>query len=162
MKRAGMTFVAAVVMFLACHMMAGAEELKLYRLEEKTEIKEQMRTDSETVVTLEAGTPVLYLEESQGWMKIRYQDYEGYVSSETGIVSAASAQEMEEEFKAVEEEFESVYQGILLEERKGRQELLWKIIILVLAVVIIGTYAAWGIKRQVEKRKQKEHKEEKE
>lgn len=159
MKRAGMTFVAAIFMFLVCHMMVGAEELKLYRLEEKTEIKEQMRADSVTVVTLEAGTPVLYLEEAQGWIKIRYQDYEGYVSSETDIVSAASVEEMEEEFMAVEEEFESVYQGIFLEDRKERQELLWKIIILVLAAVIIGTYAAWGIKRQVDKRKHKEEKE---
>lgn len=162
MRRVGITFLTAITVFLLCHMVSGAEELKLYQLEEKTQVKEQMDTDSATVVTLDAGTPVLYLEEAQGWIKIRYQDYEGYVPFETNLVNAVDEEEMKEEFKTVEKEFDSLYQGISLQQRKDRQGMLWKIVILVLAVLIIGSYVVLGIIKQMEKRRDILRKEEKE
>lgn len=162
MRRVRSILIITVVILFSCHLTAEAEELKLYRLEEKTEIKEQMSVDSETIATLEEGTPVLYLEQEEGWIKIRYQDYEGYVSLETKLTDAVPAKEMEEEFKAVGQEFDGVYQGIALRQRQDKQETVWKLVILVLAVLVIGSYASLGIAKQRKKKKDQKEKEEKE
>lgn len=161
-RRWGMTLLTAVVLFFLCGMISGAEELKLYQLGERTDIKEQMDDNSRTLVSLEAGTPVLFLDETRGWMKIRYQDYEGYVRTGASITNVVSAEEMEEEFQTVQKEFDSVYEGISIRQREEKQSILWKIIIFILVVLIIGSYAALGIMKQTEKRKGRNHKEEKE
>lgn len=159
MKKVGMTLITAVFAFFLCYVISEATELKLYQLKEKTDVKEQMNDDSATVVSLEEGTPVLFLEENQGWIKIRYQNYEGYVSSETSLASVVAEEEMKEGFGIVEREFDNLYQGISIQQRKDRQGILWRIVILILIAVIIGSYVALGIIKQLEKKKRKEHKE---
>lgn len=152
MRKIYITILLTILMFFLCNISSNASEMTLYELEEKTDVKDQADTEAETITSLEAGTPVLVIEEEDGWVKIQYQDFSGYVQTEL-LGSYASQSGIDKEFDEIEETFDSIYKEIDSLQRKKVQEVLWFIIIIILIVMVI----ALGVVRLV--RRNKESKE---
>lgn len=137
MRKIYITILSTVLMLFLCNITSNASEMTLYKLEEKTDVKEQADIEAETIISLEEGTPVLVIEEENGWVKIRYQDFSGYVQKEL-LGSYASQSDIDKEFDDIEETFDNIYKEIDSLQRKKVQEVLWFIIIIILIVMVIA------------------------
>lgn len=153
MRKIVIALIVVVTMFLNGNITANAIEMTIYQLKEITDIKTQANADSETVVTLEKGTPVWQIEEGKNWVKIRYQEYTGYILSNT-LDEEVSTESLNEEFNYTKKVVDEIYQETIKVQREKTEELVWKIGILVLAIAFIACVFILKIRKLVIKKRE--------
>ena len=61
----------------------GPKPNDLYILaSDNVKLRKQPSMESEEIITIAGGTSVLFLEEQEGWYKVRYQEQEGFISAD--------------------------------------------------------------------------------
>jgi hypothetical protein len=119
------------------------ENLQLNQLiviNEATDVMESPDETSEKVGSFEAGSPAIVIESPEnGWIKVKYQDIEGYIPIET-VETDYYDEELAQEFDAIENEFRLTFEVIEYEKKMNQQKLAWGIIIggLIIAMFIVG------------------------
>jgi hypothetical protein len=112
----------------------------LLTISSETDVKEKPDKDSQTLGTLSEGTPAISLEApDNGWIKVKYQDLEGYVLV-TSLNAVTADDEMRQEFDEIENEYRLNFEKLEYEKSLNRQKLVWGIVIggLVIVMFILG------------------------
>lgn len=120
-----------------------------------TEIKEEPDSGAETLSELEKGTAVIvYGEPQDSWSQVEYQGVKGYIESNVleSYSAIEDADELDEEFEAVEEETRRIIDEHELAQKSKRKAIVWGIII---AILIVGIFAV-GIISALKKDKEGE------
>lgn len=138
MKKIWMAIGMVAIMFFCGNISTNATEMIIYQLAEDTEVKEQADINSETIITLNEGTPIWILEEEQDWKKICYQDYTGYISTKN-FNQLVSLEDLKEEFDDTQKVFEEIQLETVNMQKERTQELVWIVVVLVLVVVVVCT-----------------------
>lgn len=143
------------VMLLGC-MPVCASELEsvqknmVLETMKETALQEEPKTNTKTVVTLSAGTPVLVVEdESNGWCKVSSQEQAGYVMI-SELKTIGNPEELNTEFDMISNTVQLVFDEIITRENETKQARIWGSIIVVLIVAIFGV----GIVSALKKNKQ--------
>lgn len=125
----------------------------------KTEILEEKDEIGKVITVLEAGTTVLCCEEEEdGWIRILYQEYEGYVRAEN-LIAFGSREELEKEFSVLDTYFENGFERISEMQKQRVQSIIWAaaIVLLLAASIALGTASVIKNKGKREKRNEEEH-----
>lgn len=125
----------------------------------KTEVLEEKDEIGKVITALEAGTTVLCCEEEKdGWIRILYQDYEGYVRAEN-LIAYGSRDELEKEFSVLDTYFENGFERIGEMQKQRVQSIIWAavIVLLLAASIVLGTASVIKNKGKREKRNEEEY-----
>lgn len=120
-----------------------------------TEIKEEPESGAETLSELEKGTAVIvYGEPQDSWSQVEYQGVKGYVESNVleSYSAIEDADELDEEFEAVEEETRRIIDEHELAQKSRKKAVFWGIVI---AILVVGIFAV-GIISALKKDKEGE------
>ncbi len=127
--------------------------MTLQQTMKETEIKEEPDSGAETLSELEKGTAVIvYGEPQDSWSQVEYQGVKGYVESNVleSYSAIEDADELDEEFEAVEEETRRIIDEHELAQKSKQKSIIWGTIIVIL---IIGIFAV-GIISVLKKNKE--------
>lgn len=116
----------------------------LQEIQAATQVYESADETAASLGTLEAGTPVIVMEEPQGeWCKVKYQEMEGYVplASLTGYGDGAA---IEKEFNKEQDNTRRAIDELEVEKQQKKQMIIWGCIIgaLVIAIFAVGIVSA--------------------
>lgn len=120
-----------------------------------TEIKEEPDSSAETLNELEKGTAVIvYGEPQDSWSQVEYQGVKGYIESNVleSYSAIEDADELDEEFEAVEEETRRIIDEHELAQKSRKKAVFWGIVI---AILVVGIFAV-GIISALKKDKEGE------
>lgn len=120
-----------------------------------TEIKEEPDSSAETLSELEKGTAVIvYGEPQDSWSQVEYQGVKGYIESNVleSYSAIEDADELDEEFEAVEEETRRIIDEHELAQKSRKKAVFWGIVI---AILVVGIFAV-GIISALKKDKEGE------
>ncbi len=132
-------FIMAVFCFKLTGKAAGQDEQILLEIQKDTFVYESPAKDSKTLAALEKGTPVICMKtDLEAWYEITYQEIRGYVKAEDlGLYGAAK--EIDDEFEAIEDEDEQLYEAVYEKQRQNKSDLFWIGVMAVLIVMIFVT-----------------------
>ena len=131
----------------------GAVVGTLQQTVQETEIKQEPNDDSDTLASLAAGTAVIVYGESQDlWSKVEYREIEGYIKSEALEMYAAEySEELEQEFRVVEEEMLRTADEYELMQKEKHTATIWGTVIAVLVIAIFAVGIVSALKQNKEK-----------
>jgi len=113
------------------------QTVALMKTKEETVIRAENNENSEIVVTLSEDTPVIANEETEnGWFRVAYQDYEGYINRQQ-LTEYTDNQKLTEEFSNVEQYFNNGFDKINELYKSKVQDYMWIIAITVLIVASV-------------------------
>ena len=162
-----LSMIIAMVIILLVPMCTQASESiiaanTLMELTDQADVYEQENGQGTVLTTLEAGTPVISVEDinmsgdGDSWCKISYQDITGYIQLKQ--LKKFVAEDVAEEFDSIANTNKLVFEEKEFEDTQSSQKLIWGIVIAALVVAIFAV----GIVSAVYKNKNGQAKEEKE
>lgn len=113
---------------------------QLIEILEDTNVMESPDDNSNIVGSFNAGMSVITLEVPEnGWVKVMYQDIEGYIKMEV-VEADYYDEELAKEFEVIRNDDILEFEVIEYEKSQNRQKLVWGIIIggLVIALFVVG------------------------
>ncbi len=132
-------FIAAVFCIKLTGKAAGQDEQILLEIQKDTFVYESPAEDSKTLAALEKGTPVICMKtDSEAWYEITYQEIRGYVKAED-LGLYGETKEIDDEFEAIEDEDEQLYEAVYEKQRQNKSDLFWIGVMAVLIVMIFAT-----------------------
>lgn len=151
-KRIRKMLFCIAVMLLGCTTVY-AEELEsieknmVLETAKEVELLEKPETAAKAVVTLQAGTPVMVVEEeNNGWCKVANQGQEGYVQI-SALKTIGNQEELNAEFEKISNTIQLAFDEIMTQENATKQARIWGTIIVVLIVAIFGVGIVSAIKK---------------
>lgn len=149
MKKKLTFLLTMIVMILETSMICFAAELEpdsLYQLTQDAQIYEQPDENSNVVAELPAGTGVICISSNDMWTEIKYQDIQGYVSTDNlklyGDVTA-----LDQEFQEVQNENDLRYGRMEAYISQQKSEKIWGSVIVVLIIAIFAVGIVSTVKR---------------
>lgn len=126
----------------------------LQQTSKAVEIKEAPDEDSDTLASLQKGTAVIvYGEPQDSWCRIECQGVEGYIGSDAlEQYQAEIAENLGQEFQAVEEDALRTIDEYELLQKEKRTSRIWGtvIVVLVIAIFVVGILSALRQNREKE------------
>lgn len=154
MKKKGRNVcMAAVALLLLFGMPVQATEtedaMTFQRTVKDAEIKESPEEDAATLKKIEEGTGVIvYGEPQDSWSQVEYDGVSGYMkSSVLENYMTDSEEELEQEFRAVQEETVRTVEESELIQKSKKTSIIWRIVIMVLAAAIFEVGIVSAIKK---------------
>lgn len=147
MRRGWKIFLLCCVLLLGNVQVHAEEQMMkantLLEVVEETELVEDIEDRTSVIGTLQAGTPVISVEdERNGWIKVSYREMTGYIS--TLNVSKYGDAELDQEFEQLANQNKLMMNELEYVALQKKQEMTWGIItgVLVIALFAVGIATA--------------------
>lgn len=135
---------------LKCHAEESGKLVLMVTLTE-TDILEECNYSSNVIMTIEKGVTVICLGEENGWLKVSYQDSEGYARTEN-LTEYVDRANMEKEFSDLNTYFLNGFDKIQEMQKERIQNYIWGIVIGLLLIVSILVGVTSAVKKSKEKK----------
>lgn len=122
---------------------ASEDTMIVMKTAKSAEIRESPDENAKTILEVAQDTPLLIIGDMDtGWYQVEYQGAEGYLQKEN-LIPYADEEELEQEFAALEQDFQGSFAQVQQHQQQERQDRMWRIMIVLMAaaIVALGVYA---------------------